>query len=129
MMYTQKKEMVQRRAARWTINDYSPYSSITRMQQALGWRSLEQRRADARLCMLYKITHGMVAIQMLSYFKQPTAATCLSLRHPLIYRQIHTSANYYKYSFFLLAVVQWNTLSSITVMLPTLTQFSVAKVS
>ena len=41
--YTQKTEMVQRRAARWTMNDYSPYISVTQMQQDLGWQSLEQR--------------------------------------------------------------------------------------
>ena len=28
----------------------------------LGWRSLEQRRADARLCLFYKIVYGVVAI-------------------------------------------------------------------
>ena len=94
------------------MNDYSPYNSVTQMQQELGWRSLDQRRADARLCMLYKITHGMVAIEMPSYFKQPKAATRHSLRHPLVYRQIHISANYYKYSFFPLAVVQWSMLPS-----------------
>ena len=103
------------------MNDYSPCSSVTQIKQDLGWPSLEQR-ANARHCMLYKITHGMVAIQMPSYFKQPMAATCHSLWHPLVYCQIHTSAN--KYSFFPLAVVQWNTLQPSTSMLPTLTQFS-----
>ena len=68
----------------------------------------------------------LVAIEMPSYFKQPKAATRHSLRHPLVYRQIHTSANDYKYSFFPLAVVQWSRLPSSTVMLPTLTQFSAA---
>ena len=88
--YTQKIEMVQRRVARWTMNDYSPYSSVTQMQQNLGWQSLEQRRSD------FKIIHDRVAIQISSYFKQPIAATRHSLRHPLaiVYRQIHTSANY-----------------------------------
>ena len=32
-----KNEMVQKRAARWTMNDYSPYSSVTRVQQNLAW--------------------------------------------------------------------------------------------
>ena len=34
-------EMVQRRAARWTLSEYSPYASVTQMLQSLGWRSLE----------------------------------------------------------------------------------------
>lgn len=44
-----KIEKVQRRAIRWTRNEYSSYKSVTEMQQELGWRSLDQRRADARL--------------------------------------------------------------------------------
>ena len=50
-----KVEAVQRRAARWVTNNYSSYSSVTQMINSLGWRSLEQRRADARLIMFYKI--------------------------------------------------------------------------
>ena len=46
---TNKIEMVQRRAARWVTNDYSPYSSVSNMLSNLGWRSLEKRRYDARL--------------------------------------------------------------------------------
>ena len=30
----------------------------------LGWWSLDQRMADARLCMLYKIVYGLVAISL-----------------------------------------------------------------
>ena len=48
-------EMVQRRAAHWTLSEYSPYASVTQMLQSLGWRSLEQRRCDSRLCLFYKI--------------------------------------------------------------------------
>ena len=48
-------EMVQRRAARWTLSEYYPYASVTQMLQSLGWRSLEQRRSDSRLCLFYKI--------------------------------------------------------------------------
>ena len=64
--YTQaninKVEKVQRRAARWVSNDYSSYSSVTQILNTLGWRSLEQRRADARLILLYKIVYGLVEI-------------------------------------------------------------------
>ena len=46
--YTQsnihKIEMVQRRAIRWTLRNYSPYESVIDMQLSLGWRFLEQRR-------------------------------------------------------------------------------------
>ena len=48
--YTQTSvtKVEQRRAARWVSDDYSSYSSVTQMLNTLWWRSLEQRRADAR---------------------------------------------------------------------------------
>ena len=120
----QKIEMVQRRAVRWSLNSYSTYASVTEMQNQLKLRTLEQRRADARVIMLFKIIHGLVAIPLPLYFEQPSRMTRHS--HPLALRQIHTSANYYKYSFFPAAVVYWNRLPRSVVTLPTLDQFSVA---
>ena len=67
-----KIEMVQRRAIRWTQNSYSSYASVTQMQNQLGLRTLEQRRADARVIMLFKIIHGLVAIPLPQYFEQPS---------------------------------------------------------
>ena len=113
-----KAEMVQRRAVRWTLNNHSPHSSVTEMQHelAIGWRSLEQRRL-----VLYKIINGQVAIPLPYYFQQPTRMTSHS--HPLALRQIYTSFNFYKYSFYPLAVVQWHKLPIYVVVLSTLEQF------
>ena len=58
------------------------------------------------------------------YFEQLSRQTRHS--HPLAFRQIHTTANYYKYSFFPLSIAYWNRLPAEVVMLPTLDQFSVA---
>ena len=74
--------------------------------------------------MLFKIVYGVVAIPLPSYFEQPSRMTKHS--HPLALRQIHTSVNYYKYSFFPEAVVYWSKLPCSVVTLPTLDQFSVA---
>ena len=60
-------EQVQRRAARWTVNNFERQASETRIVQALGWRTLDQRRADARLCLFYKIVHGLVAVPLPEY--------------------------------------------------------------
>ena len=64
--YTQsnihKIEMVQRRAARWTLDNYSKQASVIEMLNHLGWRSLEQGRNDSRFCLFYKIIYGLVAI-------------------------------------------------------------------
>ena len=70
------------------------------------------------------MVHGLVAIPLPSYFEQPSRMTRHS--HPLALCQIHTSVNYYKYSFFPAAVVYWNKLPCSVVTLPTLDQFSVA---
>ena len=39
-------EMVQRRAARWTLNRHHNTSSVKGMLEDLQWRTLEQRRTD-----------------------------------------------------------------------------------
>ena len=55
-------EAVQRRAARFVTNRYHNTSSVTDMLQSLGWEALEDRRCKARLTMLYKINHHLVAL-------------------------------------------------------------------
>ena len=105
-----KIEMIQRRAARWVKNNYSTYDSVTNMLEDLGWRTLENRRIDARLVMFYKIVHCHVAIQIPSYFEKPQRYT--RHMHPLSYRQIHTSASYYQQSFYPATIVFWNRLPS-----------------
>ena len=54
-----KIEMVQRRAARWTLSNYDPKATVTDMLTNLGWRSLQQRRVDSRISLLYKIAHNL----------------------------------------------------------------------
>ena len=67
------------------------------LQQQLNLRTLEQRRVDAKVIMMFKIIHGLVAIPVPPYFEQPMRSTRHS--HPLALRQIHTTANYYKFAF------------------------------
>ena len=109
--YTKEKtlqlEKVQRRAARWTTSDYDYRSSITAMLDKISWRSLEQT-SDALLCLFYKMVHGPVAVPIPDYV-QPTHRVCLYC-HSMPFHQIHTNRNYYKYSFFPQAIVQWNAL-------------------
>ena len=93
-----KVEMIQKRSILWILNSYSTYDSVTAMQLQLFLRSLEQRSADASIIMLYKIVHGLEAIPLPVYIEPLTRMTRHS--HPLALRQIHTYANYYKYSFF-----------------------------
>ena len=125
--YTKEKtlqlEKIQRRAARWTTSNYDYRSSVTSMLDQLSWRTLEQRRADARLCLFYKMIHGIVAVPLPDYV-QPTHRVSRYC-HSMTFRQIHTNRNYYKYSFFPLAIVQWNALPE-SVSLQDLEAFKVA---
>ena len=83
-----------------------------------GWRSLQQRRADARLCLFFKIVNNMVAVSLPDYI-QPNPRT--SRRgHYRSFCQLHTGKDYYKYSFFPLAIVQWNALPEDVVSSPNL---------
>ena len=46
-------------------------SSVGDMLQHLEWRSLEDRRRDARLVMMYKISHDKVAVSKSETFTTP----------------------------------------------------------
>ena len=53
-------DMVQRRAARYVTNRYHNTSSVGDMINQLAWPSLEDRRREARLAMLYKMKNNLV---------------------------------------------------------------------
>ena len=95
-------------SARWTVNNFDQQASVTKIIQELGWRTLEQRRADARLCLFYKIVHGLVAVPLPDYVQYNNRI--LRYCHSMTFRQVHTSRDFYKFSFFLLSIVQWNAL-------------------
>ena len=125
----QKIEMVQRRAARWVSNSYFSYDSVSAMLSNLGWHSLEYRRNDSRLAMFYKIQYGLVAVPMPSYLERPIRIT--RHMHPLSFRQVYVSADYYWYSFFPMTAVLWNKLPLDLVVLDDLDSFKreVSKIS
>ena len=96
-------------------------SSVTQMTNSHGWRSLEQRRADARLIVFYKIVHGLVEIPLPTYIHRNIRMTRTT--HSFYYIQILTTASCYKYSIFHLAIVQWNNLPPSAVLSEVLTSF------
>ena len=57
-----KLEMVQRRYACYTPRDYGRTSSVTAILKTLGWELLAERRAKARITIMYRIVHGLVDI-------------------------------------------------------------------
>ena len=57
-----KIEAVQRRAAKYVVNNHRNRSSVSNMLQRLKWIPLANRRKDARLMMMYKIDRELVSI-------------------------------------------------------------------
>ena len=100
----QQVEMVQRRAARWVTGRYHNTSSVSDMFRSLDWRSLEQRRVDSRLTILYKLRNHLVAIDENKYLQRGTG------RRDHQYRQFRADKDYTRFSFFPRTVIQWNQL-------------------
>ena len=83
--YTNKNEMVQRRAARCVQNRYHNISGVTEMLDQLGWTSLERHRQEARLSMMYRMVHGLVAIKPLLYLTPVNRVTRSYHRYSFIH--------------------------------------------
>ena len=83
-----KHEAVKRRSARWATRYYQRTSSVTQMMKGLNWRTLERRRIDSRLTLMYKITNDLVAIPAADYLIPNTRQS--RHNHQLAYRQIPT---------------------------------------
>ena len=64
-------EMVQRRAARYTLNQWERCASVTAMLSTLAWRPLWVRRRDMRLVMLYKIAGWSRYLRMAISYRLP----------------------------------------------------------
>ena len=73
---------------------------------------------------MYKITHNLIAIPISDFLIQLVRPSWHY--HPLSYRLIAATSDYYNFSFFPRAVFHWNNLSFETVACSTLEQFNQA---
>ena len=116
-----KIEMVQRRAARFATNSYHNTSSVSNMLSSLQWPTIQQRRLNIRMCMIYKIIHNLVAIPQDNYFIPKCRLT--PNQHPYTFMQYQPSRDYFKFSFFPRSIPQWNSLPTAIVTAPSLVSF------
>ena len=58
---TRKLEMIQRRYARFVCNDHRRTSSVTAMLDQLHWSSLQERRAQAKVAMMFCIKNSLIS--------------------------------------------------------------------
>ena len=101
-------ERVQRRAARFVLNDYKPLSSVTSMVSQLDWKPLAGRRREHRLSFLYKIMNGLVAMPADTHLHINTRNTRISKSKSLKLPICTTDT--FKHSFCPAAIRDWNLL-------------------
>ena len=71
----QKVEQVQRSAARFVMGNFNRFSSVTSMLKELNWPSLQERRQQSRLIMMYKIFYDLVDIPWSQYLTRLPTST------------------------------------------------------
>ena len=101
-------ENVQKHAARFVTRNYSyETGSMTGILEELKWETLQKRRKDNRLVLLYKGLKGKARIPTDDLI--PKNRRCRN-QHSLVF-QIHTaSKDAYKKSFFPQTIRDWNVL-------------------
>jgi len=107
--YIDQIEMVQRRAARFTLARYHNISSVTDMLRKLQWETLKQRRTVACLVVFYKIQHSLIAVPMPSFVTRPERPRPGHLHQ---FQIPYCSTEAYKNSFFPKTLRSWNQLPS-----------------
>ena len=105
--YIRSIEMVQRRAARFVMNKYSNYDSVSQMLDTLGLNTMEDRRNKLRAVMVYKIIHNLVDVEPCNYL---TFSQLPTRGHHHRFQQLPIYTDSYKYSFYPDAIKIWNSL-------------------
>ena len=92
-------ERVQRKAARFCSKNYSPTTSVTNMIKDLEWESLENRRKNTRLGLLWKFSHNLIDVST-DKFLQLSTETRTRGSHLYKYRVQRTKKDVLKFSYF-----------------------------
>ena len=80
------------------------------MISTLGWESLETRRMNASLFMMFKIVNNEVAMDINEHLERSTSST--RRKHNQQFTRIYTNTDAYKFSFFPRIITNWNKLNS-----------------
>ena len=121
-------EMVQRRSARFVTGNYNRTpGTVTRILSDLQWPTLQRRRQDARLYLLYRSIQGNIAVSLPSYITKQTRTTRHT--HPQRFLQVRASTQTYQNSFFPRTVRDWNDLPPDILEAPTAALFKTAVTS
>ena len=118
---TNKIKMVQRRCAHYVAGNLDRTSSVTSLLNCLSWPTLEERRRQYRLAVMYRILHNQVDNHWQSFITKSSSFTWgHSCRLFVPFCKNHV----YALSFFLALVKTGITLASIELMHHPLTPLS-----
>ena len=109
-----KLKKCQRRAA-----DSSRESSVTSMRKEIKWPTLQQRRTNAKMVMMYRIVHHhLMAIPSQMYLTPATTRTTRGhdQKFQISFSRIQSHQNSYYPS----AIRTWNNLPAVLISVPTL---------
>ena len=106
--YEQNIEMVQRRAARFTLNRYHNTSSVTSMLDELSWETLKSRRIKFQLTNMYNIQHNLIDVEESTYLIK--RSTTVRSKHSSQLNLYQPYSDQFKFSFFPRTIVHWNSL-------------------
>ena len=104
-----KIEQIQRSSARYVTNTYDRRLSITALLSELQWPSLQERRRQSRLAMLFRIRFNLVDINWKDHLSESTSTT-RGHTHSCRFMNPHCSSQAYNSSFFTRTSREWNTL-------------------
>ena len=124
--YTKKNiakiENIQRQAARFVFSNYRRQESVSKMIEDLQWDTLESRRQQASLILMYKIHYQLVAINPVHYLT-PMVPSSTRSYHRYKYQIIPARIQIYQFSFFPRTVLWWNALPGQVLELPSIEAF------
>ena len=114
-------EMVQRRAARFVLDDYARNSNVTHMLSRIGWKTLEIRRKINRLSIMFKMHHGTSKLNVSNVILEPNYIGRHDHRRKI--RRIQSRLLPYHNSVFPRTIREWNNLSAAVLEIESFNEF------
>ena len=107
-----KLEMIQHRAACYALNQpwrRNVRDSINSLLLSLKWPTLQLRRENTRIILLYKIINHIIQIPI-NYYPIPSPVTTTRSRNDMKFLHYQPTVDCFKYSFFPRTIPEWNQL-------------------
>ena len=115
-------ERVQRKAARFCLQNFNKTASVTDTLSDLKWDTLETRRKKNRLTLMYKLSHNLVDITIEEHLILNSEKRTRN-SHAFKYRMPKVSKDVFKFSFFPRSITEWNLLPADLVNCKSLSDF------